>query len=209
MLGRMQLGPQAHVERFAATKVCAVILSAIVACYGFMGWVEAGEWFKAAVCIVAQGLAINTAIAARRAFAKEKWGHGLIGLAFTGGFAMWSEQGLYHAWTRDGSDISPYLTWFLCASEPVLFWFTESVQLARKPKTPEEIAEEALEEARNRPRERFRSIAGGLTGRSELLAQEPARAQAKLMLRQGQTAYAVHKATGVPLTTCKRWAKAA
>ena len=37
---------------------------------------------------------------------------------------------------------------------------------------------------------------------------EPDRAQAKLLLAQGQhTAYRVHKLTGVPLSTCKRWAR--
>lgn len=152
-----------------------------------------------------------------------------------GGCAAWSAVSLHHAWTQDGSEIAWGMTIFLALLEPVMFWFVEHVRLARKRMSPEEIADVALAEAR-KPRERFRSIAGGLTGaaaiaalspsmavaepvkhqpitqratRSDLLAQEPARAQAKLLLRQGLTAYSVHKATGVPLTTCKRWAKAA
>lgn len=38
---------------------------------------------------------------------------------------------------------------------------------------------------------------------------DPARATARLMLRQGQGPAQVHKATGVPLSTLKRWAKEA
>lgn len=38
---------------------------------------------------------------------------------------------------------------------------------------------------------------------------EPDRAQAKLLLAQGLTPYAVHKATHVPLSTLKRWAREA
>lgn len=229
------------IERYAATKTFAVILSVIVAIYGFIGWINAGEIFKALVCLVAQGLAINAAIAARRAFDKTKWAHGLIGLALTAGFAMWSEQGLHHAWTADGSTISPFLTWFLCAVEPVLFWFTESVQFAKKPKTAEEIADETLAGLRNEPKSEpvrngpnLRTIAGGLTAAAALTVApsvarahepirtepvslkadrptvrnqtEPDRAQARLMLAQGLTPYAVHKATGVPVSTLKRWA---
>jgi hypothetical protein len=231
-------------ERYTATKIFAVILSVIVAAYGFIGWIGAGELFKALVCLVSQGLAINAAIAARRAFDKSKWGHGLIGLGLTVGFAMWSEQGLHHAWTADGSEISPALTWFLCAVEPVLFWFTESVQFAKKPKTAEEIADETLAALRNKEPKRepksgpnLRAIAGGLTGAAAVLLtptgaqahepirtepmslkadrsvvrdqQEPNRTQARLLLSQGLTAYAVHKATGVPISTLKKWAKKA
>jgi hypothetical protein len=160
-------------ESYAATKVFAVILSVIVAVYGFMGWLNADEpeVFKAILCLVAQGLAINVAIAARRAFAKDKWGHGLGGLILTAGFAFWSEQGLHHAWTLDGSEISPVLTWFLCSVEPVIFWFTESVQLAKAKKTPEEIADETLAQMRGSQdapakgsRAHLRPIAGGLAG---------------------------------------------
>lgn len=231
----------AQQERYAATKVFAVILSAIVALYGFMGWLTDNEPFKAILCLVAQGLAINMAIAARRAFAKSKWGHGLGGLFLTVGFAFWSEQGLHNAWTMDGSEISPLLTWFLCGVEPVIFWFTESVQVAKKPKTTEEIADETLAALRNGPnhepvhrRPDLRSITGGLAGAAALVVapaqaqghepmrtepvslkadrstvrnqSEPDRAQARLMLAQGLTPYAVHKATRVPLSTLKRWA---
>lgn len=237
----MTIGPAPdHPERYTATKVFALALSAVVAVYGFMGWFNAGELFKAVVCLLAQGLAINSAVAARRAFAKGKPAHGFGGLALTAGFAMWSEQGLHHAWTGDGSEISPALTWFLCVVEPVLFWFTESVQLARKPKTSEELADEALAALRGSPegepakrRANLRTIAGGLGGAAALAMMpngaqaieptqhepisqrvpvrnfEPNRAQAKLLLSQGQTPYRVHKQTGVPLSTCKRWAKAA
>jgi hypothetical protein len=38
---------------------------------------------------------------------------------------------------------------------------------------------------------------------------EPARAQAKLLASQGMKAGDIHRATGVPLATCKRWVKAA
>jgi len=38
---------------------------------------------------------------------------------------------------------------------------------------------------------------------------EPARAQARLMARQGMKPKAIFEATGVPLSTCKRWARAA
>lgn len=38
---------------------------------------------------------------------------------------------------------------------------------------------------------------------------DPNRATAKLMIRQGQGPAVVHKATGVPLSTLKRWARAA
>lgn len=83
----------------------------------------------------------------------------------------------------------------------------------------------------------LRSIAGGLTGAAAVALaptgaqahepmpmepislkadratvrdeQEPDRAQARLLLAQGLTAYAVHKATGVPLSTLKKWAKKA
>lgn len=233
-------------ESYGATKGFAVVLSLIVAVYGFLGWVGAEEWFKALVCLVAQGLAINTAIAARRAFAKEKPAHGILGLALTAGFAMWSEQGLHHAWTADGSEISPALTWFLCAVEPILFWFAESVQLAKAPVSAEELADQTLRELRrepqqNEPRRRapLRSIAGGLTGsmalamvpgsqahaepaqvghepigpepmsrttpKAQMRNFEPMRATARLMLRQGSKPSAVHEATGVPLSTLKRW----
>lgn len=235
-MSRMTIGSGPdHEERYTATKVFALALSAVVAIYGFMGWFSAGEFFKAIVCLLAQGLAINSAIAARRAFSKGKPFHGLGGLTFTAGFALWSEQGLHHAWTADGSEISPLLTWFLCIVEPLLFWFTESVQLARKPKTAEEAADEALAEFRAEPVKRkpnLRTIAGGLGGAAALAFTpavaraespepdaismrepvrnfEPNRAQAKLLLAQGLTPYKVHKSTGVPLSTCKRWAKAA
>lgn len=242
-------------ERYAATKVFAVVLSVIVAVYGFMGWLEDDELFKAILCLVAQGLAINMAIAARRAFAKEKWAHGLGGLALTVGFAFWSEQGLHNAWTMDGSEISPVLTWFLCGVEPVIFWFTESVQLAKKPLTPEEIADQELARLRGSQahsegsrtkgsRAHLRSIAGGLTGSVALAMgpgsqahepvsvdhdashepkpmsqrmsraqarnlNDPSRATARLMIRQGQGPSVVHRATGVPLSTLKRWAREA
>ena len=38
---------------------------------------------------------------------------------------------------------------------------------------------------------------------------DPSRATARLMLRQGQSPAGVHRATGVPLSTLKRWAKEA
>jgi len=227
-------------ERYWITASFAVALTVLVASYGAWGWLTAAhaEPFKAMLCLVAQGLANGNAVLARRAFSKERPFMGLIAMALGAGCAAWSAISLHHAWTQDGSDIPWWMTAFLALLEPIMFWFVEEVKLARKPMTPEEIADAALAEAKQpkQPKGRFRSIAGGLTGvaalaalgssaayaepvqhepitqkatRSDLLAQEPARATAKLMLRQGQTAYAVNKATGVPLTTCKRWAKAA
>lgn len=38
---------------------------------------------------------------------------------------------------------------------------------------------------------------------------DPMRAQARLLAQQGQRPAEIHRATGVPLSTCKRWAKAA
>jgi hypothetical protein len=241
--------PAKPVERYVATKVFAVVLSGLVALYGFMGWFMADELFKAMVCLVAQGLAINAAIAARRAFAKHKLILGIVGLGFTVGFAMWSEQGLHHAWTSDGSEISPLLTWFLCAVEPMLFWFTEEVQHADKPVNPADMADQVLEEMRGSvspalarpgsPRvetgRRVKGLAAGLAtsvalaaapahavspghamspepitrpaGAGHVRTEDPARAQALLMIRQGQMPTAVHTATGVPMSTLKRWRK--
>lgn len=250
---RMETASPPQPERYAATKVFAVILSVIVAVYGFMGWLTDNEPFKAILCLVAQGLAINMAIAARRAFAKSKWGHGIGGLVLTVGFAFWSEQGLHNAWTMDGSEISPFLTWFLCGVEPVIFWFTESVQVAKRPETAEEIADRELARLRGSEahsdgssakgsRSHLRSISGGLAGSVALAVSpsaqahepgsfstepsreprpvslamsqaqvrnlsDPNRATARLLIQQGQGPAAVHRATGVPLSTLKRWAR--
>lgn len=45
--------------------------------------------------------------------------------------------------------------------------------------------------------------------KNEVRSTEPKRAEAKLLAQQGVKPGDIHKATGVPLSTCKRWAKAA
>ncbi len=240
-----------HPERYWLTYTFAVLLTVIVAAYGAWGWLQAHEPFKAILCLVAQGLANGNAVLARRAFAKERPAMGLAALALGVGCGAWSAISLHHAWTLDGSEIHWTMTAFLALLEPVMFWFVEEVKLAKKPKTPEELADEALAGLRAAPahepksaRAHLRSIAGGLTGslavavspsaqahepsrfptsepidpkpmsqrmsRAELRnLTEPNRAEARLMLRQGQGPTAVHRATGVPISTLKRWAKEA
>lgn len=226
-------------ERYWLTYTFAVGLTAIVALYGAWGWFSVNEPFKAVLCLVAQGLANGNAVLARRAFSKERPGMGVGAMILGSGCATWSAVSLHHAWTMDGSEIHWAMTAFLALLEPVMFWFVEEVKLARKPKSAEELADEALQahrsESEPRKRPNLRSIAGGLTGaaalamvpnhaqaepvqpqpvtqraaRSVVRDQEPDRAQAKLLLAQGLTPYAVNKATNVPLSTLKRWAKAA
>lgn len=43
----------------------------------------------------------------------------------------------------------------------------------------------------------------------EIRETEPSRAQAKLMAKNGARPIEIHRATGVPYATCKRWARAA
>lgn len=236
----------ARPERYWLTYTFAVGLTAIVALYGAWGWFSVNEPFKAVLCLVAQGLANGNAVLARRAFSKERTAMGIGAVLLGSGCAAWSAVSLHHAWTMDGSEIHWAMTAFLALLEPVMFWFVEEVKLARKPKTAEELADEALQAHRaSEPAQRrasLRTITGGLTGaavaatptigqaiepghanepvkldspvvkrltKTEMRAFEPDRAQAKLLLSQGLTPYAVHKVTNVPLSTLKRWAKAA
>ena len=197
------------------------------------------EPFKAILCLVAQGLANGNAVLARRAFSKDRAPMAFVALVLGSGCATFSAISLHHAWTLDGSEIHWAMTAFLALLEPVMFWFVEEVKLAREPESAEAMAERTVAAMRGEPgqkRPNLRSIAGGLTGaaalalapghvqaaepdqhepvmqkanRTALRDQEPDRARAKLLLKQGATAYSVHKATGVPLSTVKRWARAA
>ena len=123
------------------------------------------------------------------------------------------------------------LLFFLGAAwiDPLLMWAVEDTERAKEP-------EAEPEPARPKGRASLRLMAGGLGGAAALALapnaaravepvyqgpvsepvnrtsarnREPDRAQAKLMLAQGLTAYSVAKATGVPISTLKRWAKAA
>lgn len=123
------------------------------------------------------------------------------------------------------------LLFFLGAAwiDPLLMWAVEDTERAKEPEAePEPI--------KPKGRANLRLMAGGLGGAAALALapnaaramepvqhgpisepmnrtlvrnNEPDRAQAKLLLSQGLTAYSVHKATGVPISTLKRWAKAA
>lgn len=197
------------------------------------------EPFKAILCLVAQGLANGNAVLARRAFSKDRPAMALCAVVLGCGCAAFSAVSLHHAWTLDGSELHWSMTAFLALLEPIMFWFVEEVKLAPKSKSAEQIADETLAAMRAeqpKGRSHLRSIAGGLGGaaaiaiapgfshgaepvqpqpitqpvnRSTARNIEPDRAQAKMLLSQGLTAYSVHKATGVPLSTCKRWSKAA
>lgn len=224
-------------ERYWLTYPFAVGLTAIVAGYGAWGWLagDQPEPFKAILCLVAQGLANGNAVLARRAFAKERPMMALCALGLAFGCGAWSAISLHHAWTLDGSEIHWAMTVFLALLEPVMFWFVEEVKLAPAPVSASDLADQALAEHRaqtsDTKRRNFRVLAGGVTGAAALALSpaaaandhpdpapraqrhtardsEPDRAQAKLLLSQGQhSAYRVHKMTGVPLSTCKRWAR--
>lgn len=238
-------------ERYALTKACAVALSAVVAAYGFLGWLYEGELFKAVLCLLAQAVAINATIAARRAFEKEIPFTGFVGVAFAAAAAGFSEQGLHHAWTAglhiealwplklslgEGGEISPVLTWALCIIEPGLFWFAERVEMTARPKTADELVNEALGDFRGdthrgdnnirrpeyntqssrkteqerdglapptpRPRERTTPRRDATAGRRGPPGRGD-RARAFAMMDAGATAGEAHRATGVPLSTCK------
>lgn len=224
-------------ERYWLTYTFAVGLTAIVAGYGAWGWLagDVAEPFKAILCLVAQGLANGNAVLARRAFSKERPLMALCALGLAFGCGAWSAISLHHAWTLDGSEIHWAMTVFLALLEPVMFWFVEEVKLAPAPVSASDLADQALAEhrAQSEPgrKRSLRLVAGGVTGAAALALSpaaaandqpdpaprtqrhvnrddEPDRAQAKLLLAQGQhSAWRVHKLTGVPLSTCKRWAR--
>lgn len=218
--------------------VALTAIVALYGAWGWLA-AQQPEPFKAILCLVAQGLANGNAVLARRALSKDRPTMALGALALGAGCAVWSAISLHHAWTLDGSEIHWTMTAFLALLEPIMFWFVEEVRLAPRPQSAADLADETLNELRQPGSKRpaLRTIAGGLTGAAAIALapvqaearqpvqqhepatqkqpkatarnNEPQRAQAKLLLAQGLTAWAVHKATNVPLSTCKRWAKAA
>ncbi len=123
------------------------------------------------------------------------------------------------------------LLFFLGAAwiDPLLMWAVEDTERAKEP-------EAEPEPVKPKGKANLRLMAGGLGGAAALALaptaarsfepvahspvtepvnrqsarnREPDRAQAKMLLAQGLTAYSVNKATGVPISTLKRWAKAA
>lgn len=109
----------------------AMALSALVGIYGFVGWAEGGEWFKAVLCLVAQIVSNCSAILGRRAWSKGMFLMGGGAFVVAVGFAYWSGLALEHAWARHGEEPNPAAVWFLAGVEPFLFMAAEHVKRAK------------------------------------------------------------------------------
>lgn len=120
-------------EMYWPIQTGAIVLTLSVAGYGAMGWLDAGQTFKALLCVVAQFLANGCVLLSRRAFVKAMPWMGCAMLIAAAGCAYWSGLSLHHAWTADGTDVSPAMIGFLALLEPVLFLGAEHIKQGERP----------------------------------------------------------------------------
>lgn len=134
----------------------ALALSAVVASMSWTAYDMAGQPERAAVCIVAQALAIALAILGRRAFTGQMPLSGLAALLLAAGCAWWASHGLALAWYADADRNSEPMVIFMAGLEPALFLLAEHIREGRETlraaheKAERELAEE-LAAIRNRP----------------------------------------------------------
>lgn len=167
------------------------------------------------------------AVKVRELWRRDAW---LTGLAAAGAMVatgLLTHESLDHAYAvtqaHGYASADPVLmSWLLLAVpylEPLLFWINRLLLEPARPARPVAVgllpllglmifgpqtalAHQAGPQSRPEPSPVTRTLP-----KREVRATEPARAQAMLMARQGARPIDIHRATGVPHTTCKRWAR--
>ncbi len=212
----------------------AMALSLLVGLYGFVGWAETGDWFKAALCVVAQIVSNCSAILGRRAWSKGMVLMGAGAFVVAVGFAYWSGLALEHAWSKDGEHPNPVAVWFLAGVEPFLFMAAEHVKRSKplewskvgggfmrligvgaavatmgQPAQALEIAPTPVAREHTAPqavRQHRTTPSRPVSASSEPTAYD--RARARTMIEAGMGVADVHRETNVPKGTLKHWRNA-
>lgn len=221
--------PPQEPDALAQTLAWAIV--AAFAVWAGWGWLADGVNWLTALQAVAFGLfQIATNVLAVKV--RELWGRGAFVTALAAFGAMictglLTHESLNHAYAealeRDYVSADPALMSALLLGvpflEPLLFWINRILIEPPRPKsarTPIGIIPMvmlvlfgpgkamAVEPPPASPPPQAAPVARRMPAQA-LRQTDPARAQAKLMLRQGMSAYRVHKLTGVPQATLKDW----
>lgn len=190
--------------------------------FGAWGWIAANGYsaegfISACVSLFSCVMLLNASVQMRRAGAKEARRAGLVWLMALGLFGSWSGYSAHHAFEMSqGGPVhietifsleaaqSAFLLAFFVGSawlDPWLMWAVEETERAEPKAKENQSGSQAHDEPKPTSLKMSPAQARNLS--------EPDRARAKLLLAQGHGPSDVHRATGVPLSTLKRWAKEA
>lgn len=110
----------------------ALVLSGVIASMSLSAYTAIDEPQRALACIVAQMVAIASAILARRAFTAQMGWAAIAALLAAGGCSWWASHGIALAWYGDQERNSELMVIFLAALEPAIFLLAEHVREGRQ-----------------------------------------------------------------------------
>lgn len=134
----------------------ALALSCVIARMSWSAYELLDQSDRALVCIIAQAVAIASAILARRALTGQMTVSALAALVLSAGCAWWASHGMALAWYGDAERNSEPMVVFLAVLEPALFLLAEHVREGRqalRAAHEKDEAETAAELARIRAKE--------------------------------------------------------
>lgn len=128
----------------------ALALSVVIASMSWTAYTDPGvdEPQRAVACIIAQAVAIATAILARRAITAQMGVSALAAGGLAAGCAWWASHGIALAWYGDQERNGEVMVLFLAVLEPALFLLAEHVKEGREAlRTAQAKADREMDEA--------------------------------------------------------------